>query len=938
MKEKAAKPRYRLHRDIILPIAVILFVIVTTLTGLTGPLDTLELKVFDFLMQSKKATTERDDIVIVAIDDSSIGNLGTFPWSRDVVADGIIRMRELGAASVTFDIEYCSPSKKGIDPDVERKLTAKFDSVEGNIQEYFGMIADVIASGYYTADEIVEIVGEISAYVDETEFQNLYESVNNDFTRDMDEYFAEALAFFGNSWVTLNVEDMGIDIPAETLTYLKEHILLNNVTDPDHLIHPECNDYFVEMNNDRGLTPAMLLFLEKSNGAGFTNIVLDSDGTRRRVKLLFDEDDQYAAQLVLAPILTKLNPTAIERTSHSLILHDALNTDTGKRSDIVIPLDENGNMLINWIKDSFLDSFKYESFLWLYQLDEFESSIIDILRELASQDDFTANGIDYPYFYNLANYLVQEYTDIGAMKDELLATATAENSRQDPRFDQYFAARRTFFEDCQEMTSPKIMEEIEDFLTEYADDETHAEFTYFFTNYLTQFTQYLNLYNEEFAELQKNYSGAFCIIGHTATASTDLGSTPFQNHYANVGTHANVYNTIMTGEFITPVNWYYGFAVSAILLIIITVFTHGARVSIQNLAGIAGICLTAAGCIIPMQTSNIYIPVLPPLLVMILGFITSTIYRFIYAEKDKRFLRSTLSTYVSKDIVNEIVDDPTKLKLGGDEKNITAIFTDIRSFSTISEKITPVELVSFLNRYLTLLSNIILENGGTIDKYEGDAIIAFVGAPVSYEDHAWRACISAVRMKQAEAQFNMQLEKEGIIPDKICMPICTRIGINTGNMVVGNMGTENKMNYTMMGNAVNLASRLEGVNKVYGSWILVSETTWNAADSGSHKGQLFARRFDRVRVVGIDEPVQLYNILGFTDEVAPELKESTDLFHKGMELYSERNFREAKSMFEEAWKKYPEDKAAAIFAARCGMYLDKGVPDDWDGVINLQSK
>ena len=134
-------------------------------------------------------------------------------------------------------------------------------------------------------------------------------------------------------------------------------------------------------------------------------------------------------------------------------------------------------------------------------------------------------------------------------------------------------------------------------------------------------------------------------------------------------------------------------------------------------------------------------------LVPIVSFLGLLVYRFINSEKDKSFLRSAFSTYLSAEVVNEIVSDPKKLTLGGEEKNITAIFTDVRGFSTISEKVTPSQLVSFLNRYLTLLSDIILENRGTIDKYEGDAIIGFFGAPISYDYHAWTACLSAIRMK-----------------------------------------------------------------------------------------------------------------------------------------------------------------------------------------------
>ena len=189
-------------------------------------------------------------------------------------------------------------------------------------------------------------------------------------------------------------------------------------------------------------------------------------------------------------------------------------------------------------------------------------------------------------------------------------------------------------------------------------------------------------------------------------------------------------------------------------------------------------------------------------------------------------------------------------------------------------------------------------------------------------------------MKQAEKLYNEKHLAHKDIPRELE----TRIGINTGNMVVGNMGTSMKMNYTIMGNDVNLASRLEGVNKIYKSWILVSETTWNEADSGEHKGELVSRRLDRVRVVGINKPVQLYNILGFKNEMPPDELASLGEFHEALDRYLARDFKKAGKMFMNANKLNPADEAALVFAERCKDYLKHGIPDDWDGVMNMTTK
>ena len=265
---------------------------------------------------------------------------------------------------------------------------------------------------------------------------------------------------------------------------------------------------------------------------------------------------------------------------------------------------------------------------------------------------------------------------------------------------------------------------------------------------------------------------------------------------------------------------------------------------------------------------------------------------------------------------------------------MTALFSDIKSFSSFSELVTPTKLVSVLNDYLGSMSDQILAEGGTIDKYIGDSIVSFFGAPLDLENPAWSAVVSAIRMKQAEAEFNKENVANGNIPRELY----TRVGINTGDMVVGNMGTSAKMNYTIMGDAVNLASRLEGVNKVYKSWILCSDTTWYDANTGENMGKIIARPFDRVRVVGRDEPVQLYNILGFKDELSESWLEAVDIFQKAMDKYLQRDFAGAGKLFVKANKVCPEDESSLVYAQRCKEYIEKGLGENWDGIMNMTSK
>ncbi|GHV71114.1 hypothetical protein AGMMS49928_21540 [Spirochaetia bacterium] len=292
-------------------------------------------------------------------------------------------------------------------------------------------------------------------------------------------------------------------------------------------------------------------------------------------------------------------------------------------------------------------------------------------------------------------------------------------------------------------------------------------------------------------------------------------------------------------------------------------------------------------------------------------------------------LRKAFSTYLSGDVVEELIADPTRLQLGGIKRRMSAVFTDIQNFSSISEALAPDELVYLLNDYLTALSDTILDQKGTIDKYNGDAIMAFFGAPLELSDHALRSCISAIVMKHREAEMNKKFTEAKKIP----VPFLTRIGIHTGDMVVGNMGTERKMNYTIMGNAVNLASRLEGINKHYGTWILASEDT--VKECGD---RIFTRRLDRIRVVGINEPVQIYEILELADKVTTELREQTELFHEALSFFEKRDWNAAQRAFDKALEKHPDDRPSLLYLERCRQYLQTPPDQGWDGIYNFSEK
>ncbi|MCL2044208.1 MAG: ECF-type riboflavin transporter substrate-binding protein [Treponema sp.] len=292
-------------------------------------------------------------------------------------------------------------------------------------------------------------------------------------------------------------------------------------------------------------------------------------------------------------------------------------------------------------------------------------------------------------------------------------------------------------------------------------------------------------------------------------------------------------------------------------------------------------------------------------------------------------LRRAFSTYLSEDVVEEIVSDPTRLQLGGEKRYMTVLFTDVQSFTRIAEALSPEQLVELLNYYLSTMSDVILDNEGTIDKYEGDAIMAFFGAPLELSDHALRACLTAIYMKRLEDGINRHVKEKNLSP----LPLYTRFAINSGDMVVGNMGTHKKMNYTIVSNAVNLAARLEGVNKQYGTRILTSEVTLKETH-----GRLLVRQLDRIRVVGINEPMQVYEILETMSDAPAAMHEMVQLFHKALALFQASAWKNAETAFSQVLQLCPDDGPALLYLDRCRQYLEFPPDSDWDWVYNFTEK
>jgi len=309
-----------------------------------------------------------------------------------------------------------------------------------------------------------------------------------------------------------------------------------------------------------------------------------------------------------------------------------------------------------------------------------------------------------------------------------------------------------------------------------------------------------------------------------------------------------------------------------------------------------------------------------PLLSLSLSQLGSEAYRNLIVEKKGRSLKKAFSSYVSPDLVRQIEKDPDKLVLGGEQREITILFSDIRGFTTLSEGLSPQELVRLLNEYLNPMTRIVLDEKGTLDKFIGDAVMAIYNAPLDLIDHPAAACRSAVRMLEALTELN-----RGFSAKKM-NTIDIGIGINTGPAVVGNMGADIRFDYTAIGDSVNLASRLEGLNKYYGTRILVSE---DARKSVSDERFSF-REVDLVKVKGKCLPVVIYELMTDKSGILND-------FEDGLKLYRVREFDKAGIIFDSLAEQY-NDETSRLYLERCREYLAAPPPDEWDGVYTAKTK
>ena len=429
------------------------------------------------------------------------------------------------------------------------------------------------------------------------------------------------------------------------------------------------------------------------------------------------------------------------------------------------------------------------------------------------------------------------------------------------------------------------------------------------------------------------------IVGASLAGLSDFRNTPVAEAFVGVEIHANVMYSVLKNEFVKLKSQSDKFKTILILSIVMGIFISFPKKPLYALPiPIIGIVSWIIFTRVQFGGSLIMWDVTRTILSMIATFVGIFMYNYFGAEKDKRFLKNTFSTYISPELIDQMYEAKEQPSLGGEEGYHTAFFTDIQSFSAFSEKLTANDLVELLNDYLTEMTDILLDNKGTLDKYIGDAIVAFYGAPAPVDEHEYWACLTAVKMQDRLAELREKWQEEGDRWPEIVHNMQNRIGINTGSLVTGNMGSTMRMNYTMMGDTVNLAARLEASAKQYGIYIQVAEETYNAC-----KDKFIWRDLDFVIVMGKTEPAQVFELISEDGNMPPGYDKLLPAYHEALKLYRNQDWVKAIDAFKESDKledMFPGRKTnpSRIYIPRCEHYRDNPPGDNWDGSWALTKK
>lgn len=426
---------------------------------------------------------------------------------------------------------------------------------------------------------------------------------------------------------------------------------------------------------------------------------------------------------------------------------------------------------------------------------------------------------------------------------------------------------------------------------------------------------------------EEKLRGRIVLVGSSAPGLKDQRTTPLETTYPGVEVHANLIAGLLDNNIKRQPGWV--IAVEFFLLLTISIVLGLINARLEPMRSLIVTMAALAAVVVGNMYAwhnNLVLPLASPVMLILFIFVFQTLWGFFVEARDKRMLAKLFGQYIPPELVEEMAESPDKISVSGESRDMTVLFSDVRGFTTISEGLEPQALTQLMNEMLTPMTHVIHHHRGTIDKYMGDAIMAFWGAPLKDDNHARHALEAGLEMVKALPQINQRFR------DKGWPEINIGVGLNSGVMSVGNMGSEFRMAYTVMGDAVNLGSRLEGLTKQYGVNIIVSEFTKAKVPDYSFL------ELDRVRVKGKDEPVIIFEPLGATEKQSEDLLSRVERFHAALLDYRQQRWDAAESALKALEEEDPQRKIYGVYLERIQHFREDPPDIDWDGVFTHTSK
>ncbi|NIA06654.1 MAG: CHASE2 domain-containing protein [Actinobacteria bacterium] len=902
-----------------------------------------ELISYDKRMVWLNSIPANEKIVHIDIDDGSLETVGRWPWPREKLAELIETLSEAQASNIALDILFRQQEPSG-DPRLAKALKEAGSVL---VPTHFRMSDDtdeqtkwvvqlekILQTDPFRLDGkeltpalVSKRLGADEMLVAQGFYRRRQETVDNQTlellrTNKIKDDLGLLLKHYG-------LVDVGEGRP-EYVVVQRAFRRAKSILESQRFGQVPKQALAPEAFSPGHIDPPIPELARAAGAVAFIANKPDPGGVYRRVPLLAHTGGYVYKQysLALACEMLGVKDSQISYDSDGYLVLEGAAAKNQERHSVRIPVDRQGRMLINFRKGD-------NDWWWLSGFEHLSAGKILEITQLRQKIKNNANkrmaATREAIRRTVSEEALQEFDLLTKRIAELQGSSNQAELNQVKESWKAMQAEAIdtirFIYNSLPPEAPSNPEE----LKEYRNIKLFYQ-DLVVTDYEAENQRLEEMVQESVATLTSKIKGKVCLVGSTASggagSSLDYASCPvFEREVPGIVVHANALNTILQEEFLRQIGRWQGLLIIAGCGILATVFSSLLK-PLHSLGPVVGGIGAYLGINLLSFNLGVVLPLVLPIMAILISWAGVMAYRQLFEAREKRRMTTTLGQFTSPAVARRLLAQPELLSLTGEIRNLSCYFSDLKGFTTLSEELGPEKTVSLLNRYLDKMTEALFKHGATVNKFAGDGIFAFFGAPEVQPDHARRACLAAVDSQVALAKLCEELSEEGA--DELRM----RVGINTGPAVVGNCGSSRKFDYTALGDTVNLASRLEPANKFFGSWILVSKKTFEEAALPEN---ILSRPLGAIVAVGRTEATEVVELLGW-DGHNEQMSKEIQRFSAGLEAYQKGQLKEALEIFESCLQIWPEDQPARVYAGLCRAAIENPPEGEWNPVIRQKEK